>query len=87
MCYNTDLLDLVCARLAQLVRSLTANQEVPVQSSVPWPGRGLNFGRPFFATPSVDMDVKLLPVQSLDVLSGGLKGTSAENHFGRQIKL
>ena len=23
-----------------------------------WPGRGLNFGRPSFATPSVDRDVK-----------------------------
>ena len=26
----------------------------------PWPGRGLNFGRPSFATPSVDRDVKPL---------------------------
>ena len=36
------------------------------------PGQGLNFGRPSFATPSVDRDVKSL-VQSLDVLSGDLK--------------
>ena len=35
-------------------------------------GRGLNFGRPSFATPYVDRDVKPL-VQSLDVLSGDLK--------------
>ena len=48
----------VCARLAQLIRSLTANQEVP--GFKPRPGRGLNFGRPSFATPSVDRDVKLL---------------------------
>ena len=46
------LMKIVCARLAQLVRSLTANQEVP--------GRGLSFGRPSFATPSVDRDVKPL---------------------------
>ena len=26
----------------------------------PWPGQGLNFGRPSFATPSVDRDVKPL---------------------------
>ena len=26
----------------------------------PWPGRGLNFGRPSFATLSVDRDVKPL---------------------------
>ena len=26
----------------------------------PWPGRGLNFGRPSFARPSVDRDVKPL---------------------------
>ena len=32
----------VYARLAQLVRSLTANQEVPGFN--PPPGRGLNFG-------------------------------------------
>ena len=38
----------------------------------PWPGRGLNFGRPSFATPSVDWDVKPL-VKSLAVLSGDLK--------------
>ena len=38
----------------------------------PRPGRGLNFERPSFATPSVDRDVKLL-VWSLDVLSGDLK--------------
>ena len=36
----------------------------------PRPGRELNFGRPSFATLSVDRDVKLL-VQSLDVLSRG----------------
>ena len=36
------------------------------------PGQGLNFGRPSFATPSVDRDVKPL-VYSLDVLSGDLK--------------
>ena len=53
---------LLCARLAQLVRSLTTNQ----------PGRGLNFGRPSFVTPSVDRDVKPL-VLSLNVLSGDLK--------------
>ena len=35
-------------------------------------GRGLNFGRPSFATPSVDRDVKPL-VQSLNVLSEDLK--------------
>ena len=33
------------------------------------PGRGLNFRRPSFATPSVDRDVKPL-VWSLNVLSG-----------------
>ena len=38
----------------------------------PRPGRGLNFGRPLFATPSVDRDVKPL-AQSLNVLSGDLK--------------
>ena len=38
----------------------------------PRPGRGLNFGIPSFATPSVDRDVKPL-VWSLDVLSGDLK--------------
>ena len=38
----------------------------------PRPGRGLNFGRPSFATPSVDRDVKPL-VYSLHVLSGDLK--------------
>ena len=38
----------------------------------PWPGRGLNFRRPSFATPSVDRDVKPL-VYSIDVLSGDLK--------------
>ena len=38
----------------------------------PWHGRGLNFGRPSFTTPSVDRVVKPL-VQSLDVLSGDLK--------------
>ena len=38
----------------------------------PRPGRGLNFGRPSFATPSVDRDVKPL-VESLDVLSEDLK--------------
>ena len=38
----------------------------------PRPGRGLNFRRPSFATPSVDRDVKPL-VKSLDVLSGDLK--------------
>ena len=48
----------VCARLVQLVRSLTANQEVP--GSSPDLVVGLNFGRPSFATPSVDRDVKLL---------------------------
>ena len=37
------------------------------------PGRGLNFGRPSFVTPSVDRDVKQL-VWPLDVLSGDLKG-------------
>ena len=37
----------------------------------PRPGRELNFGRPSFATPSVDRDVKLL-VYSFDVLSGDL---------------
>ena len=26
----------------------------------PWPGRGVNFWRPFFVTPSVDRDVKPL---------------------------
>ena len=26
----------------------------------PWPGQGLNFGRPSYATPSVDRGVKLL---------------------------
>ena len=38
----------------------------------PRPGRGLSFGRPSFATPSVERDVKPL-VQSLDVLLGDLK--------------
>ena len=36
------------------------------------PGRGLNFGRPSLATPSVDRDVKPM-VWSLDVLSEDLK--------------
>ena len=40
----------------------------------PRPGRGLNFGRPSFTTPSVDRDVKPL-VLSLNVLSGELKRT------------
>ena len=35
-------------------------------------GRELNFGRPSFATPSVDRGVKPL-VKSLNVLSGDLK--------------
>ena len=48
----------VCARLAQLVRSLTANQKVP--GSIPGLVEGLNFGCPSFATPSVDRDVKPL---------------------------
>ena len=38
----------------------------------PRPGRALNFGRPSFATQSVDKDVKPL-VLSLNVLSGDLK--------------
>ena len=38
----------------------------------PRPGRGLNFGRPSFATQSVDKDVKPL-ILSLNVLSGDLK--------------
>ena len=38
----------------------------------PRPGRGLNFGRRSFTTPSVDRDVKQL-VKSIDVLSGDLK--------------
>ena len=38
----------------------------------PRPGQGLNFGRPSFATQSVDKDVKPL-VLSLNVLSGDLK--------------
>ena len=38
----------------------------------PRPGRGLNFGRPYFATPSVDRDIKSL-VLSPDILSGDLK--------------
>ena len=56
---NFNWLDwIVCARLAQLVRSLTTNQKV--LGSNPRPGRGLNFGRPSFATLSVDRDVKPL---------------------------
>ena len=47
------------ARLAQLLRSLH-----DCQPEGPWfntqPGRGLNFGLPFLATPSVDRDVKTL---------------------------
>ena len=47
------------ARLAQLVRSLTANHKVP--SSVPDLIEGVTLvGRPSFATPSVDKDVKPL---------------------------
>ena len=38
----------------------------------PRPGRGMNFGRPSIATPSVYSDVKPL-VQSLNILSGDLK--------------
>ena len=38
----------------------------------PRPGRRLNFGRPSFATPSVDRDVKPL-VKPPKVLSGDLK--------------
>ena len=38
----------------------------------PRPGRGLNFGLPSFATPSVGRDVKPL-VLSLNYLSGDLK--------------
>ena len=38
----------------------------------PRPGRGLNFGRPSFATPSVDRDVKPLVSQRS---IGGLKRT------------
>ena len=41
-----------CVRLAQLVRSLTANQK--------FTGSISSFGRPSFATPSVDRDVKPL---------------------------
>ena len=48
--HNSWLLLFVCARLVQLVRSLTARFN-------PRPGRGLNFGQPSFATPSVDRDV------------------------------
>ena len=55
-----------CARLAQLVRSLTANQEVPGSR----PGRGLNFEIPSFATPPVDIDIKPL-VQSISRRSIG----------------
>ena len=47
-----------CARLAQLVKSLTANPGGPRFN--PRPGRGLNFGRPSFATPSVGRDVRPL---------------------------
>ena len=50
----------VCARIAQLVRSLTAN------SALSW----LNIGRPSLATPSMDRDDKPL---SLDDLSRNLK--------------
>ena len=45
--------------LAQLHRSPTANHKVP--GSIPGlVAGGLNFGRPSFATPSVDRDVKPL---------------------------
>ena len=43
----------VC-EVSTVVRSLTANQEV--SGSFPGLVRKLNFGRPSFATPSVDMD-------------------------------
>ena len=46
-----------------------------------WPGRGLNFGRPSFATPSVVGDVKPL-VLSLDNLSGDLKEPT---HFLKRV--
>ena len=45
-------------RLAQLVRFLTAKQEVP--GSIPGLAERLNFGRPSFATSSVDRDVEPL---------------------------
>ena len=51
-----------CARLAQLVRSLTANQRRPGFN--PRPCRGLNFEIPSFATPPLGRDVKPL-VQSI----------------------
>ena len=45
--------------VVRVVRSLTTKEKVP-GSVIPRPGRGLNFGRPYFATPFVDRDVKLL---------------------------
>ena len=45
------------ARLAQSVRSLTANQKVPGSK---FNQRGLKYERPSFATPPVDGDVKPL---------------------------
>ena len=46
-------LKLMWTRLVQLVRSLAANQKVLRIN--PWPGHGLNFGEPSFATLSMDI--------------------------------
>ena len=69
----TDCRDLHLSRLAQLVRSLTINQE-GTGSIVGLLDQGLNSGRPSFATPPVDRDVNLL-VKFLYMMSRGRKRT------------
>ena len=49
----------MCARLAQLIGKISDYQSWGPEFN-PRPGRGLNFGRPSFATPSVNRDVKPL---------------------------
>ena len=59
---------IMCARLAQLAKSLTVKPEGPGFN--PRPGQGLNFGRLSFATPSMDRDVKPLALVSRHSIVG-----------------
>ena len=61
----------VCARFAQLVKISDCQPEGSV--FIPRPGRGLNFGRPSFSTPSVDRNVNVGLVSQRSI--GGLKRT------------
>ena len=64
----------VCARLAQLVRSLTANPaEGPGFN--PWPGRGFNFARRDLLSPHRPWTGTLNRLSSLSTFYRGLKRT------------